>query len=79
VVQSCLSLDLLIAMIAIDASMRLCLINKMNVRRLKKKKCLPLPSNEEERAKDRLFEISYFQEEKYIDESHFLATDPRLH
>lgn len=50
---------------------------KMNVRRLKKKKCLTLANNEEERAKDRLFEISYFQDEKYFDESHFLATDPR--
>lgn len=53
--------------------------NKMNVRRVKKKKCITLNSNEEERAKDRLFEISYFQDEKYIDESHFLTTDHRLH
>jgi hypothetical protein len=53
--------------------------NKMNIRRFKKKKCAPLNRNEEEMAKDRLFEISYYCEEKYVDESHFLAADHRLH
>lgn len=40
--------------------MRCNILSRMNIRRLKKKKYAPLSKNEEEIAKDKLFEISYY-------------------